>query len=247
MSQEVILVTGGSRGIGAEIARQLASPCRIIIVNYRSAEAPAREVVSAIRASGNEAHAIRGDVSSETEVKAMFEEIKSRWQRLDALVLNAAPALVLESVLKAGWGHFQEQIDVQVKGGLLCSQSAIKLMKERRTGQIVCVLSAFVNGKPASGFASYITAKHALLGLMRSVGTESIRFGIRVNMVSPSMNRTELLASLPEKILEISSERNPLGRLCTPSDVAATVKFLLTEAASFIHLAKIPVTGGEEG
>lgn len=247
MSQEVILITGGNRGIGAEIARHLASPSRIILVNYRAGEAPAREVVAAIQANGNEAHAIQGNVSSEAEVKAMFEEIKSRWQRLDALVLNAAPSLVLESVLKADWSEFQKQIDVQVKGGLLCSQSGIKLMKERRTGQIVCVLSAFVNGKPASGFGSYITAKHALAGLMRSVGTESIRFGIRVNMVSPSMNRTELLSSLPEKILEISSERNPLGRLCTPSDVAATVKFLLSEEASFLHLANIPVTGGDEG
>jgi len=245
MNQEVVLITGGSRGIGAGIARRLASHDRVILVNYRTDEAAANEVVASIRDLGHQAHSIQGDVADEGAVTAMFGEVKIRWGRLDALVLNASAPLVLESVLKSGWAPFQEHLDVQVKGGLLCSQAAIRLMKERRCGQIVCILSAFVHGKPATGFSSYITAKHALAGLMRCIGNESIRLGIRVNLVSPSMNRTDLVSALPEKILEIAESGNPLGRLCTPADVAAMVNFLLSAEASFIHLADLPVTGGE--
>jgi 3-oxoacyl-[acyl-carrier protein] reductase len=92
-----------------------------------------------------------------------------------------------------------------------------------------------------------VTAKHALMGLMQCIGTESIRWGVRVNLISPSLNQTDLVSCMPERVFEMAAETHPMGRLCTPADVAGTIKFLLSKEASYLHLANIPVTGGTVG
>lgn len=247
MSEEIILITGGSGAIAAETARQIANSGRVIIVNYRSNESAARTVVADIEDRGGVALSIRADISSEDEVEKMFDQVRERFGKLDVLIHNASPDLTRKSIQKIKWEDFQHHIEVQVKGGLLCSQGAISLMKDQSRGQIVSILSAFVLGSPGSGFSSYVTAKHALLGLMQCIGTESIRWGVRVNLVSPSLNQTDLVSCMPERVFEMAAENHPMGRLCTPADVAGTIKFLLSKEASYLHLANIPVNGGTVG
>jgi 3-oxoacyl-[acyl-carrier protein] reductase len=245
MNQETILITGGAGAIGAEIARKLAAPDRCVVINYRGDKTAALQVTAEIEALGGHALAVQADVSDEKAVEAMFAQIRECCGGLDVLIHNAAPDLEHKSVLKASWADFQRQIDVQVKGALLCSQHALKLMREKKRGHILGILSAYVLGTPGAGFSSYVAAKHALMGLLQCVGVEAVRWGIRVNMLSPSLNQTELVACMPERVFEIAAGQHPLGRLCTPADVAGMVKFLLSPEAAYLHLANIPVTGGQ--
>jgi len=247
MSRETILITGASGAIGSGIARRLATPERCIVLNYRTNAAAANRLVEELRPSTASVFAIQANVSDPSAVDRMFVQILEQAGGIDALVHAAAPPLVQKSIQKVAWDDFQRHLDVQVKGALLCSQAALEHMRAKKRGRIVAVLSAYVIGPAGSGFASYVTGKHALHGLMQAIGAESARWGVRVNMVSPSLTPTDLVACIPERAFELAAEQHPLGRLCTPEDVGNVVQFLLSPAASYLHLANIPITGGRTG
>lgn len=242
--KEVILITGASRGIGTQIARRLSSKGRILYINYNKDEKGARDVAKEAEEEGADVTIVKGDVSNVKDVRNMFGSINKKHAKLDALINNATPSLKQEGILKLSWEDFQTQLDVLVKGAFYCSTEAIKIMKQKKRGHIINVLSSCVLGLPPSNMAHYVTAKYALLGLSRSLGIESSRFGIRVNMVSPYLTETDLISFMKERQLEILKEQHPMARLAEPQDTAEAVSFLLSGGASYINLANLPITGG---
>jgi 3-oxoacyl-[acyl-carrier protein] reductase len=241
---EVVLITGGGRGIGAAIARRVAGPTRQVIINYKSNSNAAAAVVSQIEATGGRASAIQADVSDRAQVDALFGKVGEDFGGCDVLVNNAAPEVAPKPFARLEWSDLSAQLDTQVKGSLLCTQRAIEQMKVRQSGHIIAILSSFVLNTPPVQLGHYVTAKYALMGLMRALATEVGRSGIRVNMLSPYVARTDMLRAFPERFLEILAEQHPMKRLTPVGDIAGAVAYLLSAEASYLDHVNLPIHGG---
>ncbi|MEW6008488.1 MAG: SDR family oxidoreductase [Candidatus Omnitrophota bacterium] len=247
--KKIILITGGSRGIGSEIAKTIANKERIIYINYYKNRTKAEQTASVINKKGFSAKIIQADVSNEKDVKMMINSIIKESKYIDVLINNATPTLSQKNFFNLSWKDFQKQLDVLVKGAFYCSNKASEVMKQQKSGHIVTLLSSCVFGLPPANLAHYVIAKYGLMGLCKSMAVELVRFGIRVNMVSPFITvGTDLTAKLfPERLLEIIQQQHPLKRLATIKDTAEIVNFLISEKASYLNSVNIPITGGVVG
>jgi 3-oxoacyl-[acyl-carrier protein] reductase len=227
------VVTGASRGIGAAIARGLARDGYRVVINYKNsrdaAEALARELGGV---------AFRADVSREDEAAALLE---AGGAELDALVCNAGIALT--GVFQDTAARWRDVFETNVGGAIHCVRAAIAPMLRKKRGSIVLVSSVWgVRG--ASCEAVYASSKAAVLGLARSLALELAPSGIRVNCVAPGVIDTDMLAEHSEETRASLRADTPLGRLGTPEDVAAAVRFLCSDAAGFVTGQTLGVDGG---
>jgi NAD(P)-dependent dehydrogenase (short-subunit alcohol dehydrogenase family) len=246
--KEVLLVTGGSRGIGAATARLAAQRGYAVAVNYTRNEAAAHEVVRAIEAAGGEAFAVQGDVASEAQVLAMFAEVDRRLGRLTALVNNAGVVDVSARVDEMSVARFRRMFDVNVIGSMVCAREAVRRMSTRHGGSggaIVNVSSAASRlGSPAQ-YVDYAAAKGAIdaftLGLAKEVAAE----GIRVNAVRPGLIETEIHASggLPDRVRDLAHQV-PMQRGGSAEEVANAILWLLSPEASYTTMSLVEVSGG---
>ena len=241
LSGKVAIVTGGSRGIGRAIVEELSSAdCRVAVVatNQSGAEACAAGVASA----GGEALAFAADVRDSARATEVVNEVVSRWGRLDVLVNNAG--ITRDNLLmRMADEDIDAVIDVDLKGVLFWCRSVIRPMMKDRSGSIVNVSSIVgITGNP--GQSNYAAAKAGVFGLTRALAQELGSRGVRVNAVAPGYIQTDMTAGLPEKIRTASLERIPLGRLGEPRDIAQAVRFLASDAASYVNGATLVVDGG---
>jgi NAD(P)-dependent dehydrogenase (short-subunit alcohol dehydrogenase family) len=245
---QVLLVTGGSRGIGAATAILAASKGYAVAVNYTSNEAAARQVVGTIRSAGGKAVAIRGDVAEESQVLELFHQVDVQLGRLTALVNNAGiidrPARVDEMSLE----RLKRMFDVNVLGAFLCAREAVKRMSTRlggTGGAIVNVSSAASRLGAPGQYVDYAAAKGAIdvltVGLAKEVGGE----GIRVNAVRPGLIETEIHASggLPNRVRDLAHQV-PMQRGGTADEVAQAIVWLLSPEASYTTMTMVDVSGG---
>lgn len=246
--QEILLVTGASRGIGAATALLAARKGYAVAVNYASNAGAAEEVVRAIRAGGGQAIAIQGDVADEGQVLAMFEQVDRQLGRLTALVNNAGvvdrPARVDEMSL----ARLKRMFDINVIGSFLCAREAVRRMSTRHGGSggaIVNVSSAAARlGAPAQ-YVDYAAAKGAMdsftIGLAKEVAAE----GIRVNAVRPGLIETDIHASggLPNRVRDLAHQV-PMQRGGTAEEVAQAIVWLLSPEASYTTMSLVEVSGG---
>ncbi len=244
-SRKVALVTGASRGIGAAVARLLASRGIAVGVNYFQSGGRAEQVVAAIREAGGLALAIRADVRHQEETNRLVRAVVGQFGGLDMLVNCATGPLQQSAVIDLDWKAFEEQLTYQVKSVLDSCQAAHPHMKARGGGSIVNVVSQVVNGPPPAMMADYVTAKHALKGLSRALAMEWAADNIRVNMVSPGLVQTELTEHYPAMVFKREAARTPLRRLASPTDVANAVGYLLGPEATFLTGVDVAVTGGQ--
>jgi NAD(P)-dependent dehydrogenase (short-subunit alcohol dehydrogenase family) len=245
---KVLLVTGGSRGIGAATCRLAAKAGWRVAINFASNAQAAEEVVRAIRAEGGEAVAVKGDVGSEADVLALFEMIDSTFGRLDALVNNAGIVDAKARVDEMSAARLERMMRVNVIGSILCAREAVKRMSTRhdgRGGAIVNISSvAAVLGSPAE-YVDYAASKGAIdsftVGLAREVAQE----GIRVNAVRPGIVDTEIHASggQPHRIAAIRG-MVPMKREGQPDEIAHAALWLLSDEASYTTGAILDVSGG---
>lgn len=245
---EVVLVTGGGRGIGAATCRIAARRGYRVAVNYATNEAAAETLVGEIEAAGGTAFAVRGDVGSEPDVLAMFEAVDRKWGRLDALVNNAGVVDHKARLDEMSLERLERMMRINVIGSLLCAREAIKRMSTRHGGNggsIVNVSSiAATMGGPGE-YVDYAASKGAVntftIGLAREVATE----GIRVNAVSPGVIDTEIHASggQPDRAAAMR-EFVPMKRAGTAEEIANAILWLLSEEASYATGSIINVSGG---
>jgi 3-oxoacyl-[acyl-carrier protein] reductase len=234
-----VLVTGGSRGIGEALVRRLVSDGHHVVFTFCHSEANAHAIAEATGAEP-----LRYDQSSVASVEELAATVRTG--EFDALVNNASQPAQRRLLLKTDLESFVAYQTVALRGVLALSTAFVEQVRRRGgSGSIVNVLSSVTLGMPPAKLAVYVTSKHALVGLTRSMAAEFVRYGVRVNAVSPGMTRTEFIADLPERFIAQVEASLPMERLATAAEVAAVVRFLMSREASYVIGANIPVCGGE--
>ncbi len=241
---KIVLVTGGSRGIGRAIALKFAGEGADVIINYLRKRSAAEETAEAIRAHGVRAHLVKADVGDLNSLNAMFDEIEREFDGLDILVNNAASGYIrpiMEQKPK-GW---EWTININARSHLFAAQRAVPLMQKRGGGHIIGISSL------GSQFVlpEYVVigiSKAAVETLTRYLAVELAPYNIRANAVSGGVVDTDALKFFPnrEAMLRQSLEKTPAGRLVTPEDIANVVAFLCTPDADMIRGQTIVVDGG---
>ncbi len=241
-SGEVVLVTGASRGIGAQIARRLAGRSLKVIANYSKNMEAATAVADEIRREGGYCELMQFDVSDYNAVGEAIGAIVKKYGRLDYLINNAG-VTADNLVLKMSEEEFDRVIKVNLKGAFNCCRHAARWMIKKRFGVIINI-SSVVGLMGNAGQANYSASKAGLIGLTKSLAKELGSRNIRVNAIAPGFIETEMTEKLNiiQKKALISSIA--LKRLGTTEDVAALVEFLISEEASYITGEVINISGG---
>ncbi len=241
----VAIITGASRGIGGAIALALGLRGVSVVVNYRESEDQARRVVSAITQGGGQAIAVKGDVSDSAAVAALVSEAETQFGRpVGILVNNAGGPTVQKPFLNHEWSDFERHLAVQLKGAFNCCKAVAPGMVKAGGGLIINIGSSYTWSTPPANLSGYVTAKAALAAMTRAAAVELGPQGIRVNMISPGMTETDLIADVPERMRKVFAQQNPLRRLALPDDVAHAVLMLCSPAGAYVNGAEIPVSGG---
>ena len=244
----VLLVTGGSRGIGAASALLAARQGWAVAVNYASHSLAADEVVRSIRAGGGNAITVQADVADEAQVLRMFEKVDAKLGRLSGLVNNAGVVDVTARVDEMSVARLRRMFDTNVIGSIVCAREAVRRMSTRHGGaggSIVNVSSAASRLGSAHQYVDYAASKGAIdsftIGLAREVAAE----GIRVNAVRPGLIETDIHASggLPDRVRDLSHQV-PMQRGGTADEVAQAIAWLMSDASHYTTMSLIDVSGG---
>jgi len=241
LKDKVAIITGSGRGLGKEAALLFAREgAKVVVcdVNEEWAKSTAREIQEA----GGVAIAVYVDVTSPESVKAMVDETLKEFGRIDVLVNNAgvtADALLVKMTDE----QWDKVINVNLKGVFNCTRAVAPVMIGQGRGKIVNT-SSVVGIYGNIGQTNYIASKAAIIGMTRGWAKELGRKGINVNAVAPGFTMTDMMATVPEKILASIKEKTPLGRLGAPKDIAYAYLYLASDEADFVNGAVLQVDGG---
>lgn len=239
----VIVITGGSRGIGRSVALKFADEgATAVLVHYDPDEVAANETLAMLEAKGVKAESRKVDVSSYQQVNELFDDIMDKHGRVDVLVNNAGITrdTLLMRMEEKDWDAV---IHVNLKSVFNCTHAVIRPMIKQRSGCIVNI-SSVVGQIGNIGQANYSASKAGIIGFTKSVAREVAARGIRVNAVAPGFIETEMTASLPKKVKEKFLEQIPLGRIGRPEEVAEVVYWLCSKSSSYLTGQVIHVNGG---
>jgi NAD(P)-dependent dehydrogenase (short-subunit alcohol dehydrogenase family) len=245
---KIVLITGGSRGIGAATALLAASQGYAVAVNYTAHSQAADEVVRKIREVGGKAIAVKADVSDEGQVLAMFKTLDSQLGRISALVNNAGVVDVAARVDEMSLARWRRMFDVNVFGTMLCAREAVRRMSPRHggTGGAIVNVGSVASSLGAAGlYVDYAAAKGAVDVFTLGLGRELALEGIRVNQVRPGIIDTEIHASggQPDRVSQIGPQL-PMKRPGRAEEVAQAIVWLMSDAASYCTGSSLDVTGG---
>jgi 3-oxoacyl-[acyl-carrier protein] reductase len=238
-----ILITGASRGIGKVTAIILGSQGANIAINYLHNEEKALKVQEEVEKYGSRAILIKGDVADPSDVKDIFCKMKVLWgQRLDVLINNAGITRdsFLEHITDEQW---ETVIHTNLNSAFYCTREAFRIMKEQKYGKIINVSSCTaIMGN--IGQANYAASKAGIIGLTKTAALEGAKYGIRVNAVCPGLHRTEIVDSIPEKVLNGIIKKIPLGYIGSAEDIAQMISFLAGPESDYITGQTLMVNGG---
>lgn len=239
---KAVLVTGASRGIGREIALELAREGANVAVNYSGSEAKAQEVVAEIQSLGREAFAVQCDVANSESVAEMIKATIDRFGKLDILVNNAG--ITRDNLLmRMKDDEWDSVINTNLKGVFLCTKGVTRQMMKQRSGRIINIAS-IVGVSGNAGQANYVAAKAGVIGLTKTAAKELASRGITVNAVAPGFITTDMTDKLTEEVKEAMLSQIPLARFGEPSDIAKVVTFLASEDSRYMTGQTLHVDGG---
>lgn len=239
---KVALVTGGSRGIGADISKTLATGGYKVYVNYNKSKAQAVSLCSELNESGGIAIPIFADVSKESDVINMFSEINKNGDSVSLLVNNAGIShigLFTELTLE----QYNNIFDTNMKSVFLCSKIAALDMINKKSGKIINISSIW-GIKGASCEAAYSASKAAVIGFTKAIAAELAPSGITVNAIAPGVIDTDMNKNLSEEDFNILKKEIPLGEIGKPADISSIVLFLASKNADYITGQVINASGG---
>lgn len=247
MSKKIMLVTGSSRGIGAEIAKAAAAQDYLVIVNYTSSKTLAQELIQEIESHGGQAQAIQADCSKESEIVRLFQEI-DRIGPLDSFIANAGIIGGKNPITQTTEAQLKELFDINVIGLILCAREAVKRMSTQLGGQggkIVLMSSVAARTGGIAEEIHYASSKAAVDGFCLGLAKEVGNVGIRVNAVRPGLIGTSIHdVHGGMEVIQKWAAGVPMARIGLPHEVAQTVLWLCSDASSYVHGALIDVSGG---
>lgn len=238
-----VIVTGGSRGIGAAICRKLAGNGVPVVVNYSGSADAARKVVEAIEAAGGRAVAFQANVADERQVASMFEAAVDKLGPLGGLVNNAGVLGDAKRLDEHDLASMTPIFAVNVFGAVLCAKEAVRRLSTKHGGaggSIVSISSVAARSGGIPGMSVYAASKGAIESLTRALANEVAREGIRVNAVSPGMIETDMTTDVAQKVAPLI----PMGRCGQPDEIADVVAWLMSGAASYVTGSIVTASGG---
>jgi 3-oxoacyl-[acyl-carrier protein] reductase len=242
-TNRIVVITGGSKGIGREIALRFAEEkARIVVIHYDPDESAADETLNILAEKGVEAESHRVDISSYEDAGALFKEILSKYGKVNVLVNNAGITRdgLLMRMSEEDWDRV---IQVNLKSAFNCTRAVLRPMVKQRGGCIVNISS--VAGQIGNaGQANYATSKAGIIGFTKTVAREVASRGITVNAVAPGFIDTEMTQALSASVRESLVEQIPLRKIGQPEDVAEAVYWLCSRGAGYITGQVIHVNGG---
>ena len=238
---QTAIVTGAGRGIGKEIARELAVHGANVVVNYITSADSANALVKELAEYGGQHIALKADVSVNEDGQQLVKTAYETYGKVDILVNNAG--ITRDKTLKnMSFEQWEEVIRVNLNSVYTCTRAVLPLMLERKSGRIVNI-SSFVAMAGNVGQANYAATKAGIIGFTKSVALEVARHGITVNAVCPGFTETDMLFDVPENIRQRIMERIPMGRFGTSNEIAKCVRFIVAEAP-YMTAQAISINGG---
>ncbi len=254
MHGRVVFVTGGTRGIGAAISRSFAEQGAVVAAGYGRDAEHAQRFLTGLEEEGVHASIHRGNIGSADDCRRTIEEVIEAHGRLDVLVNNAG-ITIDKTVLKLTDEDWYKVIAVNLSGAFFMSQAVLPHMIEQGSGRIINI-SSVIGQTGNIGQANYAASKSGLFGLTKTLALEAAHqlkragkldddgIGITVNTVSPGFIATEMMDSIPEKVMDKIKAQIPLGRLGRPDEIARVVHFLAADQSSYITGAVWGINGG---
>lgn len=242
MKGKTALVTGGSRGIGKEIALGLATRGCNVAITYISSEEVAQKVVDELTKLGVKAVAVKADTGNQEQVEAMVKQVDESLGRIEILVNNAG--ITRDNLLiRMNEDDWDQVMQTNLKGAFLTTKAVVRGMMKNRYGKIINI-SSVVGVMGNAGQANYSASKAGLIGLTKSTAKELASRGIRVNAIAPGFIKTDMTDSLKEDIIQEMLKSIPLGYLAEPKEISNLVNFLASEDSDYITGQVIQIDGG---
>jgi 3-oxoacyl-[acyl-carrier protein] reductase len=244
LENQTCVVTGASRGIGRGIAKELGGTGANVVVNYRSSEAAAHEVVDTIEDEGGTAIAVQADVAEYDAVAAMTEATHDAFGPVDVLVNNAGLTVdrTFGNMSREDW---ERVIDVNLGGVYNCTHCFFDDITEAEHGRLINI-SSVVGQQGNYGQANYATTKSGLFGFTRTIALELARTGSTANCVAPGFVETDMLEEVSAEVQAKILDRIPLNRFASIEDVTGIVRFVASEEASYMTGQILAINGGME-
>lgn len=248
IAEQIVLVTGGGRGLGRHIVESFTAENARVIINYRTSRDPARELADHYGAS--RAVALEADVTDPEQVATMIERAQEHFGAPVTTVVNNALAAfsfngdARSHALEIGWDEFAAQFSGSVRGALNTTQAALPAMRAQGFGRVINIgTNLFQN--PVVPYHDYTAAKAALLSLTRTLAKDLGQYNVTVNMVSGGLLRTtDASAATPEEVFDLIASSTPLGRVTTPQEFADTILFFASPWARSVTGQNLVVDGG---
>lgn len=242
LAGKTAIITGASRGIGAEIARKFAADGAKVVVNYSGSQEKAEAVVADIEAKGGEAIAVKANVADADSVKAMVDETLKTFGSVDILVNNAG--ITRDNLMmRMKDDEWDDVININLKGVFICTKAVTRQMMKQRAGRIVNIAS-IVGVMGNAGQANYVASKAGVIGLTKTTARELASRGITANAVAPGFITTDMTDQLTDEVQKTMLGQIPLNRFGDPEDVAKAALFLASDDASYMTGQTLHLDGG---
>ncbi len=237
---KVVIITGGASGIGKAASLRFATEGAMVMIWDVNAE-KGEQTRQEIEAGGGRAFFYEVNTTDPEQTEATARKVKEKWGSIDVLINNAG--ITRDATLKKmSFKDWQQVIDVNLTGVFNCSKAVMPYMEEQQWGRIINT-SSVVGLYGNFGQTNYAATKAGLIGMTKTLAKELGKYGITVNAVAPGFIATEMVTTIPEKVINMMKERTPLKRLGTPEDIAAAYCFLASEEAGFISGTVLSVDG----
>lgn len=243
VENKVVLITGGSRGIGRAAARLLASQGASVAINYNKSDQHAMMIKEIIEEDGGVADIFQADITDPEQVNNLVEQVHKRFGRIDVLVANAAMGFKVSPFVDSKWADFELKLMNELKSIFLLCKAVTPEMIERKSGSIIAV-SSTMSKNAQLGYAAHSASKAALDAFMKAVASELGPDGVRMNIVAPGLILTDAAATMANQIKEASAAHSPLRRNGLPRDVAGAILFYASDLSQFMTGTYMPVDGG---